>query len=218
VDEGDLVYLGHDSVWLLEAVWKLATGGRRAVELGTGTGLLAAALAPRYGLTVATDILPTTAAVAALTFLLNPLSTGRLAAVSADVARGLRPGSFDLVVANAPWVPAPAPGVGGRPRVFADGGPTGQELPARFILEGSALLAPGGLGVTQCLDLTYDDGRRPLADLCGALRTEGLSAELRPVGPPEIGTTLTDRLGQAGFAGVAQLVDVIVERPGRPCP
>ena len=70
-DCGDMVYFGPDSLWLLQCVWGLAVGGRIAVELGTGTGYIAAALATRYELTIATDILPTTAAVAALTFRLN---------------------------------------------------------------------------------------------------------------------------------------------------
>ena len=47
------------------------TGGRLAVELGTGTGFLSAALAPRYELVIATELLRSSASVAALTFRLN---------------------------------------------------------------------------------------------------------------------------------------------------
>ena len=103
-DRGDLAYLGPDSIWLLQRAWPLATGGRLAVELGTGTGYLAASLAPRYELTIGTEVLRTTAAVAALTFHLNGPS--KLCCLLADVAAPLRPRCADFVIANAPWVPA----------------------------------------------------------------------------------------------------------------
>ena len=212
-DAGDVVYLGTDSFWLLRRAWRLAAGGRRAVELGTGTGYLAAALAPRYGLTIGTDVLPATVAAAALTFRLNQPPGGILAALAADVGQGLPTQSFDLVVTNAPWVPGAPPDSEGRPRTFADGGPTGQELPARFIVEGAALLAPGGVAVTQCLDLTYDSGARPLAALCDDLVAEGFAASINPVGPAEISEAFSRRLREAGAPVTAMLVDVVVERP-----
>jgi hypothetical protein len=213
-EDGDLVYLGSDSFWFLRQVWKLAAGGRQAVELGTGTGFVAAALAPRYELTLGTDVLPATAAAAALTFRLNQPRRGRLCAVVADVAHGLSRRSFDLVVANAPWVPGASVAADGRPRTFADGGPTGQELPMRFILEGTELLAPGGVAVTQCLDLRYDDGTRPLAALCSMLRDEGYAAAVVPVGPSEASEIVTVRLRDLGAPVTAALVDVVVEHPG----
>ena len=90
-EQGDLAYFGGDSIGLLERAWPLATGGRLAIELGTGTGFLAAALAPRYELVVATELLRSSASVAALTFRLNgsrPGSRrGRLAVCVTDVAR-----------------------------------------------------------------------------------------------------------------------------------
>ena len=213
-DGGGLVYLGADSFWLLRRAWTLAAGGRRAVELGTGTGFVAAALAPRYELMLGTDVLPATVAAASMTFRLNPPSRGALAGAVADVGHGLAPRSFDLVVANAPWVPRALPAPDGTPRVFADGGPTGQELPARFIAEGAALLAPGGVAVTQCLDLRYDDGTRPLDALCASLREEGCAVHIEAVGPPEVSATLTGRFRRQGAPVTATLVDVVVERPG----
>jgi len=214
---GDPVYLGPDTAWFLQALWKLAAGGRRAVELGTGTGLIAAALSPRYELMVGTDVVPTTIDIAALTFWLNrDLARGRTVAVLADVASGLRPRSFDLVVANAPWVPSAMSRPNGGRRRFADGGPTGQELPIRFLVEGVELLAPGGVAVVQCLDLVYDDGQRPLVDVCRRLRASGCRADLQPVGPAALSASLNPRLREAGVPAQVTLVDVIVERPERP--
>ena len=101
---------------------------------------------------------------AALVPVVNPHLRSRFAAVQMDVANGLRAGSFDLVTANAPWVPETVGPDGGPPRRFAAGGPTGFELPRRFIDAAAELLAPGGRAFIACLDIAFDDGRRPLLD------------------------------------------------------
>ena len=54
-------------------------------------------------------------------------------AAHTDVADGLAPHSFDLVTANAPWVPEPFDQAGSPARRFAAGGPSGFELPRRFL-------------------------------------------------------------------------------------
>jgi methylase of polypeptide subunit release factors len=105
---------------------------------------------------------------------LNPHLRGRFAAVQMDVANGLRPRSFDLVTANAPWVPETVGPDGGPPRRFAAGGPTGCELPLRFIHDAAELLAPGGRAFVACLDVEFDDGRRPLTERLPAISASGL--------------------------------------------
>ena len=79
---------------------------------------------------------------------------------------------------------------------YAYGGPTGQELAPRFILEGASLLAPGGTMIVACLDLTYDDGRRPFAE-CARQSKNAVSQRLssgrgspksRDVSPSTYGT------------------------------
>jgi release factor glutamine methyltransferase len=205
----EIVYLDHDSIWLLRSVWRLAPGGDLAVDLGTGTGYLAAALLTRYRTIVATDLLPTTAAVAALTLAINDRQHG--GSVVADVAVGLRPGSADLVTANPPWVPVPT-GHGCSRAVFGDGGPSGTELPTRFIQEGAALLSPGGIGLFQCVDVTCSDGARPIARVCESLEDQGMFTEMRPVianGP--LGQ-LMDQLPTSPQIMAARLVTVIVRR------
>ena len=216
-EAGDRVYLGWDSIWLLETVWRLAPGGSAAVDLATGTGYLAAALASRYDTMVATDVVPSTAATAAITLGLNARTTGHTAVCVADVADGLRPASFDLVTANPPWVPSGLTAPDDRRQVFADGGPTGFELPRRFIMEGSALLGPGGIGVFQCLDLSYRRGGQPLSAVCQTLTDQGFKVEVRPTQAATAWPHLTRNMQMCSpDVAAAQLVIVVVRRPRPP--
>jgi release factor glutamine methyltransferase len=211
--DGERVYLGADVGDVIGATWRRAVGGDRAADLGTGTGFLAAALARRYRLVVATDLMSRCASTAALTALLNPDVQRRIAVVQADVAGPLREGSFDFVVANPPWVANTELDETGQPCVYADGGPTGFELPRRFLMEGAALLAPGGVAVVCCLELAHEDGRRPLAGAVRALEALGFQVEVEP-------TAVNDRSGfverhRARQPGLTSLrhVAVVVRRP-----
>ena len=211
----EVVYLGADSAYLVEAAWCVAPRGRRAADLGTGAALVAAILASRYGTVVATDILPEVAAAAAISLGLNrrpgQLGTG---VCVADVAGGLRPGAFDLVVANAPWVPdAVAAGPVGE--TFRAGGTHGVELPLRFVREGAELLAPGGVAITLAADVRLRDGRRPLRDACAALERAGLATVLVPTPLGRAWPHLDEfvRGRQPAIADVEH-VAVVVVRPG----
>ena len=161
----EVSYLGEDSAYLIEAALRLAPRGRRAADLGTGTGLAAAVLASRYTTVVGTDVAPGVTGAAALTLALNPIPSGHAAGLcTTDVAGGLRADAFDLVVANAPWVPL-APASAAPRELFAHGGDHGVELPARFLRQGAALLAVGGIAITLALDVELHGGQRPLRDL-----------------------------------------------------
>ena len=208
--QSDLAYLGHDSFWLLRTTWRLAPGGDVAVDLGTGTGYLAAVLLGRYRSVVATDVMAGTAAIAALTLAINEGEHG--AALVGDVAGALRPGCADLVTANPPWVPRLATSDGVR-LVFADGGPSGAELPLRFIHEGAALLRPGGLGLFQCLDVTHPNGARPLVDACRCLEELGLAAEMQPLSQGGVWHQLEQDVCRSPFVAAARLVTILVRRP-----
>jgi hypothetical protein len=176
----DGVYLGLDSAYLIEIALRLAPTGERAADLGTGTGLLAAVLSRRYRAVVATDVLGRSATAAQLTLALNDRQEGHIwGTVVCDLANGLRPGSFDLVTANPPWVPTP-PLPGKRRRLYRDGGPTGVESPARFLQAGAALLRMGGVSVTLALDVTMDGGRRPLREVCAHLESLGNATAIFP--------------------------------------
>jgi len=165
-DDAEVVYLGPDSAFLTEAVVRVAPSGRRAADLGAGTGLHAAVLSRCYDVVVATELLSRAARTARLTLELNGIDSSGV--VVADVGTALRPRSFDLVTANPPWVPRAATEEA-PVRVFADGGCTGTELPALFMRQAAGLLAPDGVAVVLALDVTCDDGRRPLRAACEEL-------------------------------------------------
>lgn len=169
----DQIYLGPEAVYLEDIRRALGIDGTGAY-LGSGAGHLAVLLAASCRRLVATDLLPRAAAMTRLAFEMNadevsaptrppatqPVLDRTAMVVVADLAGGLRPASFDLVAANPPWVPTPA----GERIVFADGGPTGCELPLRFLQAGLTLMRPGGSVVLTTLDPVMTDGRRPLVD------------------------------------------------------
>lgn len=189
--EDERVYLGPDSMFLLRRAWRSSLGGDRAIDLGTGTGFLALSLAARFASVVGTEVRPDIAAGAELTRRVNPHIEGVTISVH-DLDRGLRPGRADLVTANAPWVPTTLGGSAGT-RLFADGGPTGFELPERFLRTAADLLAPDGVAVVLCADLEFQDGRRPLHDLLASLG-DRYDAEVTPSDDdvfPGVGETLT---------------------------
>ena len=128
----------------------------------------------------------------------------------ADGAAGLRLHAFDLVTANAPWVPD----VPGTRRVFADGGATGTELPCRLLHEASALLRPGGVAIVLALDVTCDDGRRPIRDLCAALTADGFTTAIVPTPLDRILPDLEQRMRRRQPRLVrAEHVAVVVAAP-----
>jgi SAM-dependent methyltransferase len=207
---GERVYAGPDSWILFTAVWRFGLGGERALELGTGTGLIANLLTHRYQQVIATDITDDAVATAALSGrLLEPAARDRLSVVRADVGDGLRDASFDLVTANAPWVPTSA----AHGNVFADGGPTGSELPLRFLADGIRLLRPDGTLVLMCADLRFDDGRAPLLDALSRLRSQGFTTEVLET-PKEFPFTFEGERPPDSLTGLrsAQHVTVVVYR------
>jgi hypothetical protein len=127
-----------------------------------------------------------------------------------DVADGLAPGTFDLVVANTPWVPTPiASG-----QTFADGGPTGIELPLRFLLGGVDLLSDRGVLVMLCTDLRFTDGRAPLWDALDELDDRGFTHEIEVTPRSTIlDFVARDAPDYMGGLEAASHVTVVVYRP-----
>lgn len=166
----DFVHLNSDSFWLLQLAWKYGTGGDHAAELGTGNGIVAAHLVARYRRVIATDLPGPWMRYAQLTLAANQGRGRPSAAIACDIAGALRPGMFDLVVSNSPWSPNPPLDEHGRTQTFMDGGPTGTELPGRFLTEAADLLAPGGTAIVLCLDPRFVDGRAPLQPILERLR------------------------------------------------
>ncbi len=173
----DFVHLNADTMWLVRLVWKHATPGITAVELGTGNGIVAAHLVARYRRVLATDLPGPWLRYAQLTLEANAGRGRPSAVVACDVASALRPRSFDLVAANTPWSPAPPPDDDGKEMTFMAGGDTGTELPARFLREGAELLRPGGTAIMLCFDPEFEDGSRPLVPVLDGLVADGYRVE-----------------------------------------
>ena len=136
-----------------------------AIDMGTGTGVLAAVLAHRGLTVVATDVSPAALANAADTAQRLGLQ-GRMTVLQADL---FPPGAAGLIVCNPPWVPAPA----GAPLEVAVYDPDSRML--RGFLQGlAAHLVPGGEGWLILSDLAEHLGLRPRAELLAWIEQAGL--------------------------------------------
>lgn len=131
--------------------WPVA--GKRALDVGTGTGVLAIALARAGARVIATDVEPRAVACARENAArLAP--AGAVEVVEADLFPPAGP-AFDLVVSNPPWVPAAA----FTPLDRAVYDPGGAFL-ERLVLGLPARLAPGGEAWIVLSDLAERVGLR----------------------------------------------------------
>ena len=109
--------------------------GARAVDVGTGSGVVGRAMADAGARVVAVDLNP--AAVRAARAL-------GLAALRGDLLAALR-GPFDVVAFNAPYLPSSdEERVAGWLDHAFHGGEGGVEVSARFVADLPRVLAPGG--------------------------------------------------------------------------
>ncbi|HNT53641.1 MAG TPA: peptide chain release factor N(5)-glutamine methyltransferase [Anaerolineaceae bacterium] len=122
---------------------------RRAADVGTGSGCIAATLAwhvPDLWLT-AVDLSATALQVAADNFARLGVQS-RVTCRQSDLLADCR-GPFDLVCANLPYIPsetlASLPVADHEPRQALDGGPDGLDLIGRLLSTAPRWLAPGGL-------------------------------------------------------------------------
>ena len=123
-----------DTFLLLEAARDEAKPGDRVLEIGTGSGRIAAALVRDHDV-VATDINPHAAFCA---------RTAGLDVVRCDLFSGIR-GRFDLILFNPPYLPTqPEERIDDWLEYALDGGATGRGTIARFAASVGGVLAPGG--------------------------------------------------------------------------
>ena len=132
---GDMVYPpGSDSILLAEAV--PARDGERVLDLCTGSGIQALAVAGRAQSVVAVDIGRRAAAMARANAVVNGLD---LEVREGDLYRPVRGERFDLILANPPFVPAHSRGP-----AYHCGGPRGDRVLRRVVEGWEAHLRPGG--------------------------------------------------------------------------
>ncbi len=129
--------------------WLDPAGVRRILEIGTGSGCIAVALALAFpgSRVVATDISADALAVAALNVARHAVAD-RVELVQADLYAGLK-GEFDLIVTNPPYVPEDdvetfPPEYGHEPRLALVSGADGMETPARILHHAARFLTPQG--------------------------------------------------------------------------
>lgn len=159
-----------------QALRQHPVAGKRALDVGTGTGVLAFLLARAGARVVATDVEPRAVACARD----NAARLGLADAVEIVEADLFAGGSFDLVVSNPPWLPDAARTPLER-AVFDPGG----AFLARLLAGLPAHLAPGGEAWLVVGDLAERLGLRP----AGALEASAAEAGLRVTGVLEAPVT-----------------------------
>jgi release factor glutamine methyltransferase len=138
----------HATAWLK----KPAEGGmeKRVIDVGTGSGCIAIALAVHHpGISItATDLSPAALEVARGNAVKHHVYR-RIQFQEADLFPGLgRPESYVLIVSNPPYIPTSSlhqsPSLRREPVLALDGGPDGLATSRRILKEGSYKLASGG--------------------------------------------------------------------------
>ncbi|MDK2915906.1 MAG: release factor glutamine methyltransferase [Euryarchaeota archaeon] len=125
----------EDSFLLLRAAQREVRTTDRVLEVGTGSGYVAAGLLGRAAVVIATDINP---------HAVRCVRARGVAAVRTDLFEGLS-GPFDLVLFNPPYLPtAPEERIDDWLEYALDGGPTGRVVIERFIADVGRVLAPFG--------------------------------------------------------------------------
>ena len=151
--------------------------GRSALDVGTGTGVLAFVLARAGARVVATDREPRAVACARE----NAARLGLEARVTVVEADLFPPGEerFDLVVSNPPWLPGDAVSALER-AVFDPGGAFLERLVAGL----PERLAPGGEALVVLSDLAERLGLRPAAAVEELAARAGLQARVAAEAAP----------------------------------
>lgn len=143
----------EDSHLLLRAALREIRPPDRVLEVGTGSGYVAASVLGRAANVVATDINP------------HAVESARargVATVRTDLFAGLS-GPFDLVLFNPPYLPTlPEERIDDWLEYALDGGPTGRAVIERFVADVGRVLAPFGRVLLLVSSLTGPDAVREL--------------------------------------------------------
>jgi release factor glutamine methyltransferase len=151
-----------DTFLLLEAAKTEVKSGDRVLEIGTGSGRIAAALVQDCDV-VATDINPHAVFCA---------REKGLDVVRSDLCSGLR-GTFDLIIFNPPYLPTqPEERIADWLEYALDGGATGRAVVGRFADAVCGVLAPEGRILLLISSLTG------LAEVVELFASRGFTAEV----------------------------------------
>jgi release factor glutamine methyltransferase len=157
------VYAPAEDTWLLlRTAEKECRDGERVLEIGCGSGAIAAVLR-RQARVIATDINP------------NAVRSARDAGVEVvrtDLFSGIC-GTFDLVLFNPPYLPtSPEERIEDWLEYALDGGSDGRAVIARFLSGVGRVLAPGGRVLLLISSLTG------LREVCRLIRQAGFTPEV----------------------------------------
>jgi len=149
----------EDSHLLAEAARESIDGGERALDVGTGSGYVASALAEAGAEVVATDV--------------NPLACQQahedgIPVVQANLADPFQESVFDLVTFNPPYLPTPPEeAMNDWMEQALSGGESGREVIEPFLETVGRVLAPGGRVLLLVSTLTDVEAVEKLATGAG---------------------------------------------------
>jgi release factor glutamine methyltransferase len=205
------VFRPRSDTWLLAraACREPVRAGARVLELCAGPGLAGIAAAKRHAGTLTTvDI--------SLRAVWNARLNGRLNGIAVRALRGdlLAPVAgerFDLVVANPPYLPGPAPPHRGAARAW-DAGADGRALLARICAQAPAHLAPGGVLLVVHSEVC-DAGATLAAFAASGLEADVSSRRRGPLGP--LLRARRDALESRGLLASGQRAEEVAVLRGR---
>jgi len=162
-DPGQVYSPSEDTFLLAAAAVAEVRPGDQVIEVGTGSGYVAAQIRSRSASLVTTEINPHAAAAA---------HARGIDVVRTDLVQGIC-GKFDLVLFNPPYLPTECDERIDDWFEFAlDGGPSGRSVIARFAQEIRHILAPGGRILLLISSLTGPE------EVCILFRERGMTAEV----------------------------------------
>lgn len=203
----DAVFFGPDTYRFCALLSRWAPRAERAVDIGCGTGAGALVLRDKARELVLLDVNQRALRCARVN---AALAGASVQLAESDVLRDVR-GSFDLVIANPPYMRDVAG------RTYRDGGGVlGEGLSVRIVREGIARLAEGGTLIVYT-GAAHVAGRDCFLDAVAPLLGEaGLRFEYEELDPDVFG----DELVQPGYEQVERIaaVGLRVQRGGQAAP
>jgi len=132
--------------------------GDRVLEIGTGSGAIAAAIRDKVRCLIASDINPHAVAL---------VSRRGIQVIRADLTAGIR-GPFDLILFNPPYLPtSPEERIDDWLEYALDGGKSGRTVIDRFLMEADRILCPQGRILLLLSSLTGPTEVLDMARACG---------------------------------------------------